>query len=56
MSTPTPKQSLFEQLARIAGALGSPARLDLLEILAQGERSVDQLASLTGLSVANTST
>lgn len=55
MSTPTPKQSLFEQLARIAAALGSPARLDLLEILAQGERSVDQLASLTGLSVANTS-
>jgi rhodanese-related sulfurtransferase/predicted transcriptional regulator len=55
MSTPTPKHSLFEQLARIAGALGSPARLDLLEILAQGERSVDQLASLTGLSVANTS-
>jgi rhodanese-related sulfurtransferase/biotin operon repressor len=55
MSTPTPKQSLFEQLARIAGALGSPARLDLLEILAQGERRVDQLASLTGLSVANTS-
>jgi rhodanese-related sulfurtransferase/DNA-binding transcriptional ArsR family regulator len=55
MSTPTPKQHLFEQLARIAAALGSAARLDLLEILAQGERSVDQLASLTGLSVANTS-
>jgi rhodanese-related sulfurtransferase/DNA-binding transcriptional ArsR family regulator len=55
MSTPTPKQHLFEQLARIAAALGSAARLDLIEILAQGERSVDQLASLTGLSVANTS-
>jgi rhodanese-related sulfurtransferase/predicted transcriptional regulator len=55
MSTPTPKQALFEQLARVAAALGSAARLDLLEILAQGERSVDQLASLTGLSVANTS-
>ncbi len=55
MSTPTPKQALFEQLARIAAALGSAARLDLVEILAQGERSVDQLASLTGLSVANTS-
>jgi rhodanese-related sulfurtransferase/predicted transcriptional regulator len=55
MSNPTPKQILFEQLARIAAALGSAARLDLLEILAQGERSVDQLASLTGHSVANTS-
>jgi len=55
MSTATPKKDLFEQLARIAAALGSGARLDLLEILAQGERSVDQLASLTGLSVANTS-
>ena len=55
MSTPTPKHQLFQQLARIAAALGSAARLDLLEILAQGERSVDQLASLTGLSVANAS-
>ncbi len=55
MSTPTPKKDLFEQLARIAAALGSAARLNLLEVLAQGERSVDQLASLTGLSVANTS-
>ncbi len=55
MSTPTPKKDLFQQLARIAAALGSAARLDLLEVLAQGERSVDQLASLTGLSVANTS-
>jgi rhodanese-related sulfurtransferase/DNA-binding transcriptional ArsR family regulator len=51
----TPKRELFEQLARIAGALGSAARLDLLELLAQGERSVDQLATLTGMSVANTS-
>lgn len=55
MSTPTPKHDLFQQLARIAAALGSAGRLDLLEILAQGERSVDQLASLTGLSVANAS-
>lgn len=55
MSTPSPKHHLFEQLARIAAALGSAARLDLLELLAQGERSVEQLSSLTGLSVANTS-
>jgi len=50
-----PKQALFEQLAQIAAALGSAARLELLDFLAQSERSVDDLAKLTGLSVANTS-
>jgi rhodanese-related sulfurtransferase/DNA-binding transcriptional ArsR family regulator len=52
---PTPKQDLLEHLGRIAAALASAARLELLEILAQGERTVDQLAKLAGLSVANTS-
>ncbi len=46
---------LFEQLASIARALGSAARLELLDFLAQGERSVDELARVAGLSVANTS-
>ena len=56
MSTSTsPKQQLFAELSRIAAALASPARLDLVELLAQGRRSVDELAALTGLSVANTS-
>jgi rhodanese-related sulfurtransferase/DNA-binding transcriptional ArsR family regulator len=55
MSTPNPKHALFEELARIGLALSSPARLDLLELLAQGERTVEQLAAATGLSVANTS-
>lgn len=50
-----PKQALFEQLARVARALGSAARLELLDYLAQGERSVDSLAGVSGLSVANTS-
>lgn len=50
-----PKQALFEQLASIARALGSAARLELLDYLAQGERPVDELARLSGLSVANTS-
>lgn len=50
-----PKQALFEQLALTASALGSAARLELLDFLAQSERSVDELAKLTGLSVANTS-
>ena len=54
-SSPEPKQALFEQLAVIARALGSAARLELLDFLAQGGRNVDELAQATGLSVANTS-
>jgi ArsR family transcriptional regulator len=46
---------VFEHLARIAAALSSPVRLDLLELLAQGERNVEDLALLTGATVANTS-
>jgi rhodanese-related sulfurtransferase/biotin operon repressor len=49
------KSALYEQLARVALALGSPGRLQILEFVAQGERSVDALAAMTGLSVANTS-
>jgi rhodanese-related sulfurtransferase/DNA-binding transcriptional ArsR family regulator len=54
-STREPKQALFEQLAVIARALGSAARLELLDFLAQGERSVEELAEAAKLSVANTS-
>jgi rhodanese-related sulfurtransferase/DNA-binding transcriptional ArsR family regulator len=50
-----PKHALFEQLALVARALGSAARLELLDFLAQGERTVETLAALSGLSVANTS-
>ena len=53
--TQGPKQALFEQLAQIARALGSAARLELLDFLAQGERSVEDLAQVAGLSMANTS-
>lgn len=55
MSRQSPKALLFEQFARIGQALSSGPRLELLELLAQSERSVDTLARLTGLSVANTS-
>ena len=56
MSTPlNPKRDVFHNLARIGTALSSAVRLEFLELLAQGERSVDQLATLTGASVANTS-
>jgi rhodanese-related sulfurtransferase len=50
-----PKRAVFENLARIGTALSSPVRLELLELLAQGERGVEELATLTGASVANTS-
>ena len=55
MSTQNPKRELFQQLARIGTALSSSTRLEFLELLAQGERTVDQLATMTGVSVANTS-
>ena len=51
----TPKHKVFEQLAKMGGALSSATRLEFLELLAQGERSVDDLSSMTGISVANTS-
>jgi rhodanese-related sulfurtransferase/DNA-binding transcriptional ArsR family regulator len=55
MSTQNPKRELFQQLARIGTALSSGTRLEFLELLAQGERTVDQLATMTAVSVANTS-
>lgn len=55
MSMPGPKQALFAQFAAIAKALGHGHRLELLELLAQGERTVEVLAQLTGLSAANAS-
>jgi ArsR family transcriptional regulator len=54
-SSQQPKQALFAQLALIARALGSAARLEILDFLAQGERSVDELAQVAGLSVGNAS-
>jgi rhodanese-related sulfurtransferase len=55
MNTAGPKQRLYAQLARIAKALASPPRLELVEILAQGERSVDALARVLRLPIANVS-
>jgi DNA-binding transcriptional ArsR family regulator len=49
------KDQLYGQFARIGKALASPHRLELLELLAQGERSVDSLATEVGLSIANAS-
>jgi ArsR family transcriptional regulator len=46
---------MFEHLAAVARSLGSAHRLELLELLAQTERSVEELANLSGLTIANAS-
>ena len=55
MSNLSFKKQLYAQIARLGKAVGSGHRLELLEYLAQGERTVEVLARLSGLSVANTS-
>ena len=49
------KDRLYAQFARVGKALASPHRIETLELLAQGERTVDSLATEIGLSLANTS-
>lgn len=49
------KIQVFEQFAELARVLGHAHRLELIEYVSQGERSVERLAQLSGLSVANTS-
>jgi len=55
MSSNSQKLALFVQFAAVAKSLAHAHRLEILEQLAQGERSVEVLAGRTGLSVANTS-
>ncbi|GGK76328.1 ArsR family transcriptional regulator [Planomonospora parontospora] len=52
---PARKASLFDQIARVGKALGHGKRLELLDLLAQGERSVEILAQTAGLGVTSTS-
>jgi rhodanese-related sulfurtransferase/DNA-binding transcriptional ArsR family regulator len=49
------KAALFDALASVAQALGSGRRAEIVDVLAQGERSVDELAGAISQSVANTS-
>ena len=49
------KDAIYEQFSRIGKAVSSPRRLELLDLLCQAERTVDRLAELSGLTVANTS-
>lgn len=55
MSTRSPKLALLAEFAAVAKSLGHAHRLELLEQLAQGERSVEVLADRAGLSIANAS-
>ncbi len=55
MSSGNFKHDLFNQFAVVGKALSNGNRLELLEFLAQGERSVEDLATVSGLTVANTS-
>lgn len=55
MSRQSPKRQLFAQFAELAKALGHGDRVELLEHLAQGERSVEALARLIGAPIANAS-
>ena len=55
MSTETTKRELYQSIAKVAQALASGNRLQLLEFMAQGERSVDALAAMAGVTVANAS-
>src|SRR5919108_2150945 len=51
----TAKAALFDSLSSVAQALGSGRRAEIVDVLAQGERSVDELAAEISQSVANTS-
>src|SRR5215831_11354831 len=52
---PSLKAAVYEQIARIGQATASPMRLELLDLLSQGARTVEALARQTGQSVAATS-
>lgn len=51
----TPKQTLYGQLARLGKALSAPKRVEMLDALSQGPRTVERLAAATGQTIANAS-
>lgn len=57
MKTPSRqfKDAIYEQFARVGKAVSNPHRLELLDLICQGEKTVETLARETGLTVANTS-
>jgi len=55
MSTQTAKSALYDALASVAAALGNGRRAEIVDVLAQGERSVEAISTEIGQSFANTS-
>lgn len=55
MTTPSIKRQLYAQFAKVAKTLASAPRLEILELLAQNERNVEDLVAATGLPLANVS-
>jgi len=55
MTSRTPKKELYNQLARIGKGVSSPQRLEILDLLCQGEKAVETLAAQAGLSIKNAS-
>ncbi|WP_212003642.1 metalloregulator ArsR/SmtB family transcription factor [Chitinophaga sp. HK235] len=49
------KQKVYSELAKVTKALGNPHRMEIIDLLAQGPFTVEQIANYTGLSIANTS-
>lgn len=49
------KDGIFEQLARVGAAFSSPKRVEIIDLLSQGPRTVESIAATTAMSVANTS-
>jgi len=49
------KDAIYEQFSRIGKAISSPKRLEMLDLLCQGEKTVETLSTETGLTLANTS-
>ena len=49
------KDEVYEQIARISKAAAAPKRLELLDLLSQGPRTVEALANLAGITVGNAS-
>ncbi|HEY0772605.1 MAG TPA: metalloregulator ArsR/SmtB family transcription factor [Nocardioidaceae bacterium] len=55
MADPASKQALYAEFAAVGKVLGNPKRLELLDLLAQGPRSVEDLASAAGLGMSTCS-
>jgi ArsR family transcriptional regulator len=55
LSSDNPKRAVFAGLADMAKALASPHRIEIIELLGQGERAVETVAQRLGLSIANAS-